>query len=134
MEGESMEEKELIALAQQQLQHSYAPYSGFRVGAALLAKSGKVYVGCNIENAAFPVTVCAERVALFSAVAAGERAFSKLAVVGGKDGVLTDFCYPCGSCRQVLSEFCSAGLEILLFNGTAVQKSTLGWLMPHPFK
>ena len=101
-----MTDRELIRLAFEAMTHAYAPYSLHKVGAALLTKSGKVYQGCNIENAAFSPTVCAERSAFFKAVYDGEYDFKKIAVVGGKNGVVTDFFYPCGVCRQVMSEFC----------------------------
>lgn len=96
----------MIELAMKQLQFSYTPYSGFKVGAALLTKSGKIYTGCNIENAAYTPTNCAERTAFFKAVSEGEREFQAICVVGGKDGVLTDYAAPCGVCRQVMMEFC----------------------------
>lgn len=97
----------MIEIAIQQLQFSYTPYSGFKVGAALLTKSGKIYTGCNIENAAYTPTNCAERTAFFKAVSEGEREFQAICVVGGKDGVLTDYAAPCGVCRQVMMEFCN---------------------------
>ena len=98
---------ELIREAKQARQRSYSPYSGFRVGAALLTKSGKVYHGCNIENAAFSPTNCAERTAFFRAVYEGEREFEKIAVVGALgDREPDDTCAPCGVCRQVMMEFC----------------------------
>ncbi len=103
-----MEVKELIQLAIQAMDRSYTPYSHFKVGAALLTKSGKVYTGCNIENAAFTPTVCAERTAVFKAVSEGETEFEAIAVVGGLNGELKetgDFTGPCGVCRQVLMEF-----------------------------
>lgn len=96
----------MIELAMKQLQFSYTPYYGFKVGAALLTKSGKIYTGCNIENAAYTPTNCAERTAFFKAVSEGEREFQAICVVGGKDGVLTDYAAPCGVCRQVMMEFC----------------------------
>lgn len=96
----------MIELAIEQLRFSYTPYSGFKVGAALLTKSGKIYTGCNIENAAYTPTNCAERTAFFKAVSEGEREFQAICVVGGKDGVLTDYAAPCGVCRQVMMEFC----------------------------
>ncbi len=96
----------MIELAMKQLQFSYTPYSGFKVGAALLTKSGKIYTGCNIENAAYTPTNCAERTAFFKAVSEGEREFQAICVVGGKDGVLIDYAAPCGVCRQVMMEFC----------------------------
>ena len=85
---------------------AYVPYSGFTVGAALLTKSGKVYLGCNIENAAYGPSNCAERTAIFKAVSEGEREFAAIAVVGGKDGNAADIFPPCGVCRQVMQEFC----------------------------
>lgn len=105
-----MEQKqieEMIDLAIAQLKYSYTPYSGFKVGAALLTADGKFYTGCNIENAAYSPTNCAERTAFFKAVSEGERAFSAICIVGGKDGVLTEYAAPCGVCRQVMMEFCN---------------------------
>ena len=124
----------LVARAKEAMERAYAPYSGFTVGAALLGKSGPVYVGCNVENASYPVTCCAERTALFAAVAAGERAFSALAVVGGRGGVVEDFCPPCGICRQALSEFCPAAFPVYLWRPDEVQCLTLGDLLPHAFQ
>ncbi len=98
--------EEMIDLAIEQLNYSYTPYSGFKVGAALLTKEGKIYKGCNIENAAYTPTNCAERTAFFKAVSEGERAFQAICVVGGKDGILTEYAAPCGMCRQVMMEFC----------------------------
>ena len=97
----------LIRSAIDMLAFSYAPYSHFKVGAALLAKNGKVYGGCNIENVAFSPTNCAERTAFFRAISEGVREFDAIAVVGGKDGVLTEYSPPCGVCRQVMQEFCN---------------------------
>lgn len=98
--------EEMISLAMEQLSFSYAPYSGFKVGAVLLAKNGKFYTGCNIENAAFTPSNCAERTAFFKAVSEGEREFQAICIVGGKAGVLTAYTAPCGVCRQVMMEFC----------------------------
>lgn len=98
--------EKMIDLAIEQLQFSYTPYSGFKVGAALLAKNGKLYTGCNIENAAYTPTNCAERTAFFKAVSEGIREFDAICVVGGKEGVLTAYASPCGVCRQVMMEFC----------------------------
>lgn len=107
--------EEMIDLAIEQLQYSYTPYSGFKVGAALLTKGGKLYTGCNIENAAYSPTNCAERTAFFKAVSEGEREFSAICIVGGKDGVLTEYAAPCGVCRQVMMEFCDpAAFQIIL--------------------
>lgn len=98
--------EEMIDLAIRQMDFSYVPYSHFRVGAALLSKSGKIYTGCNIENAAYTPTNCAERTAFFKAVSEGVREFDAICVVGGKDGILTRYASPCGVCRQVMMEFC----------------------------
>lgn len=98
--------QEMIVLAIEQLQYSYTPYSGFKVGAALLTRGGKLYTGCNIENAAYTPTNCAERTAFFKAVSEGERDFQAICIVGGKDGILTKYTAPCGVCRQVMMEFC----------------------------
>lgn len=99
--------EEMIELAIEQLKFSYTPYSGFKVGAALLTKGGKFYTGCNIENASYTPTNCAERTAFFKAVSEGEKEFQAICVVGGKDGVLTEYAAPCGVCRQVMMEFCN---------------------------
>lgn len=101
-----MDNKELIRLALEARKMAYAPYSQYKVGAALLAKDGKVYQGCNIENSAFSATNCAERTAFFKAVSEGERDFAAIAIVGGKGEEPKDFAYPCGVCRQVMMEFC----------------------------
>lgn len=98
--------EEMIGLAIEQLAYSYTPYSGFKVGAALLTSGGKYYTGCNIENAAYTPTNCAERTAFFKAVSEGERSFQAICIVGGKDGILTEYAAPCGVCRQVMMEFC----------------------------
>lgn len=101
-----MDNKELIRLALEAREMAYVPYSGFKVGAALLTKEGRVYKGCNIENAGYTPTNCAERTAFFKAVSEGEREFSAIAIVGGKGDLPTDYAYPCGVCRQVMMEFC----------------------------
>ena len=103
-----MEQKyiDLIEAAIESTKRSYTPYSKFKVGAALLSKDQQVFQGCNIENAAFTPTNCAERTAFFKAVSEGVTSFEAIAIVGGKDGVLDDFCPPCGVCRQVMMEFC----------------------------
>ena len=128
-----MDKNELVKLALEARENSYSPYSGFRVGAALLTQSGKVYKGCNVENGAFSPTNCAERTAVFSAVCDGEKDFSAIAVVGGADEI-SAFCPPCGVCRQVLGEFCGADFEIYLFNGEEIRTFTLGELFPESFK
>ena len=92
--------KQLIEISIGQLKYSYTPYSGFKVGAALLAKNGSVYTGCNIENAAYTPTNCAERTAFFKAVSEGVKEFDAICIVGGKDGVLTEYAPPCGVCND----------------------------------
>lgn len=109
---------ELIETAVDQLQYSYVPYSGFRVGAALLAQNGRLYTGCNIENAAYTPTNCAERTAFFKAVSEGVRDFQAICVVGGPDGRMESYAPPCGVCRQVMMEFCDPEeFEIILATG-----------------
>ena len=100
------ENQELIRAAIGAMGYAYTPYSGFQVGAALLTEEGKIYSGCNIENAAYSPTNCAERTAFFKAVSEGERHFAAICIVGGKNGVLTGYTAPCGVCRQVMREFC----------------------------
>lgn len=126
---------ELIHQAKIAAQNSYAPYSHFNVGAALLTKSGKIYRGCNVENASFSATVCAERTAFFNAVSAGEREFSAIAIVGGRDFEFKELTPPCGVCRQVMCEFCKPDFEIVLARAdgsTAVYR--LADLMPLSFE
>lgn len=119
-----MTDKELLKIATEQLEFSYSPYSNFKVGAALLTKTGKVYTGCNIENASFSPTVCAERTAFFKAISEGEREFCCIAIVGGNKE-----CLPCGVCRQVMAEFCNPDFLIVTTSG----RYTLGELMPKSF-
>ena len=129
-----MTDKELYNLAKEAMKNSYSPYSGCKVGAALLTASGKVFTGTNIENAAFGPTVCAERVAIFKAVSEGERSFSKIAVVGGKGGVIDGIFAPCGVCRQVLREFCDDNFTLLLGETPDTFKTlTLKDLLPLSF-
>ena len=109
-----MTEKELIRLAFAAMGKAYAAYSGYKVGAALEAASGKIYTGCNIENAAYGPTVCAERVAFFKAISEGEQEFTRIAVVGGKGGEVTDYFVPCGVCRQVMAEFCDDNFSVII--------------------
>lgn len=109
-----MNNKELVKIAFDAMQKAYAPYSNYKVGAALLTEANKVYTGCNIENAAYGPTNCAERTAFFKAVSEGEQSFSKIAIVGGKNGVVTDMFMPCGVCRQVMAEFCDGDFEIIV--------------------
>ncbi len=126
---------ELVNLAKEARAHAYVPYSGYAVGAALLCADGTVYQGCNIENASYSPTVCAERVAVFKAVYDGHRDFAAIAVVGGKAGEeITGLFPPCGLCRQVLREFC--GLDFKLYLGkenNEFVETTLGDLLPMSF-
>ena len=125
---------ELIHLAKQAMQRAYTPYSGYKVGAALVTKQGDVYLGCNIENAAFGPSNCAERTAFFTAICAGEREFEAIAVVGGKDGVVTDIFPPCGVCRQVMQEFC--GPDFMIYMGRSddsFEAVRLDALLPYGF-
>ena len=109
-----MSDKELVKIAFEAMKNAYAPYSQYTVGAALLTKTSTVYTGCNIENAAYGSTNCAERTAFFKAISEGEREFSQIALVGGKNGNVTDLFMPCGACRQVMVEFCDGDFEIIV--------------------
>ena len=124
-----MTDTELLTLAGEARRRAYAPYSGYTVGAALLCKDGSVYTGCNIENVSFTPTVCAERVAVFKAVHDGKRAFSAIAVVGGKQNAPDGLASPCGVCRQVMAEFCGKDFRVVLTDGGY----TLGELLPMAF-
>ncbi len=117
------------------MEQAYTPYSHFQVGAALLTEEGRIYTGCNIENAAYTPTNCAERTAFFKAVSEGERNFKAIAIVGGKDGVLTTYTPPCGVCRQVMMEFCNPKtFRIFLAKSTEeIRKMTLEELLPQGF-
>ncbi len=130
-----MDDRQLVELACAAREQAYAPYSGFSVGAALLDADGRIWQGCNIENAAFGPTVCAERVALFKAVSEGVRSFEALAVAGGPAGEsIAAFTAPCGVCRQVLREFCSDGFRIILAAPDGETRTfTLGELLPQSF-
>ena len=126
--------KELLDAARRARENAYAPYSHFKVGAALLASSGAVYLGCNIENASFGATICAERSAIASAIAGGSRDFSAIAIIGGAENAVTAPCTPCGICRQVLSEFCDPDFPVILENGDGTEKIVkLSELLPHSF-
>ncbi len=130
---------ELTKKAVEMTNISYAPYSHFHVGAALLDKNGKIWTGCNIENAAYGPSNCAERTAIFKAVSEGIRDFEAIAIVGGAENsegkpVIEDFCPPCGVCRQVLSEFCGRDFKIILSDKKGTQKIfTLTELLPESF-
>ena len=130
-----MTHEELLKTAIEARENAYVPYSHFAVGAALLAKSGKVYRGCNVENAAYGPTNCAERTAFFTAVCAGEREFEALAICGGPAGKpVSELCAPCGICRQVIREFCPDDFPIILTtDGTKLYETTLAELLPLSF-
>lgn len=129
-----MEPKELVALAFSAMTHAYAPYSGYKVGAALLCADGTVYQGCNIENATFTPTICAERTAFFKAIYDGKRDFTAIAVCGGKDGEVTGPFPPCGVCRQVMREFCGDDFQIhMAGQGGSFETVSLSDLLPFSF-
>ncbi|MDD6462574.1 MAG: cytidine deaminase [Clostridiaceae bacterium] len=129
-----MNEIELCSKAIEAMEKAYAPYSKHKVGAALLTETGRLFTGCNIENAAYSPTVCAERVALFTAVAAGERKLKAIAVAGGKDGIVDGAFPPCGVCRQVMAEFCPPDFKVLVVTGKdSYKKYTLSELLPEAF-
>ena len=129
-----MNNKELVKAAFSAMERAYAPYSGYTVGAALLGKSGTLYTGCNVESASYSPTNCAERTAFFKAISEGEREFSKIAIVGGKHGDVTDMFMPCGVCRQVMAEFCDDDFEIVVALTPDDFKSfTLKELLPFGF-
>ena len=125
-----MTDQELVARAIKMQEFSYVPYSRFPVGAALLCDDGTVFTGCNVENAAFGSTICAERTALLKAVSEGRRTGWMAIAIAGRGG---DFCWPCGACRQMLYEF-APGLRVLAARGDgAFETATLDQLMPHGF-
>ena len=134
-----MDKKSLIEQAIAMTERSYAPYSHFHVGAALLGKDGKVYTGCNVENAAYGPSNCAERTAVFKAVSEGCREFDAIAIAGGLEDSngkpqINDYCPPCGVCRQVLAEFCDKDFKIFLTDGSGqIKEFTLGELLPESF-
>lgn len=124
---------ELIEKAKQAMEKAYAPYSGFQVGAALLCADGSIYTGCNIENASYSPTICAERTAFAKAVSEGKRDFTAIAVCGGKGGVITGLCAPCGVCRQVMAEFCKEDFRVILVKPDGYEERTLSQLLPDSF-
>ena len=129
-----MSEKELARLAIKARNFSYSPYSGCKVGAALLSSSGKVFTGCNIENSSFSATVCAERTAFFKALSEGEKEFKMIAVAGGRSDNIEGEFPPCGVCRQVMAEFCSPEFVIILATGKdSYKKYFLSELLPQAF-
>jgi len=128
-----MAPEKLIELAKDAMQRAYVPYSGYTVGAALLCADGTVYQGCNIENASYTPTVCAERTAFFKAVSEGHRDFTAIAVCGGKGGVITGAFPPCGVCRQVMREFCDDDFVIYMVNECGYEARTLAEILPFSF-
>jgi len=130
MRDHAMNGQELLKQAIEARKRAYVPYSRFAVGAALLSQGGTVYLGCNIENAAYPLCNCAERTALFKAVSEGDRKFAKLAVVADTERP----CSPCGACRQVISEFCRKDMPVLLTNLKGdLLRTTVEQLLPGAF-
>ena len=123
----------LMDIAKEARNNSYSPYSKFKVGAALLTKTGKIYKGCNVESASYSPSCCAERTAFFKAVSEGEKEFDSIAVCGGSKDI-SDYCLPCGVCRQVMSEFCDKDFKIYVTNGKDVKSYTLDELLPHSFE
>ena len=128
-----MTKEQLTSLAKEAMKNAYSPYSGYCVGAALLCEDGSVYTGCNVENAGYSATNCAERTAFFKAVSEGKREFVSIAVCGGKEGVIENAFPPCGVCRQVMREFCRDDFEIHLVTKEGIQSYTLGQLLPVSF-
>ena len=119
--------------AKEAMQHSYSPYSHYKVGAALLCADGTIYEGCNIENAAYSPSVCAERTAIFKAVFDGKRDFTAIAICGGENGMIAGPFPPCGVCRQVMREFCKDDFKIFLTDGDGWRSNTLAELLPCSF-
>ncbi len=132
-----MTNEQLISHAIEARKKAYAPYSHFKVGAALLLKNGEVITGCNIENASYGATNCAERTAIFKAVSEGKKDFQKLAIVGGHESevdIFSDFAFPCGICRQVINEFCDKDFIIITAKSISDYKeTTLNTLLPESF-
>ena len=125
--------RSLMASAVAAREYAYSPYSGYRVGAALLSTDGRIFTGCNVENAGYSPTNCAERTAVFKAVSEGEREFTAIAVVGGMGDSIDPACTPCGVCRQVLAEFCAADMPVILGTPENLRVLTLGDLLPFAF-
>ncbi|WP_372797774.1 cytidine deaminase [Pontiella sp.] len=124
-----MSPEELIKTAFQALENAHAPYSGYRVGAALLCEDGTVFTGCNVENASYGLTNCAERTAVFAAVSGGRKTFKAIAIASSTAPAP----FPCGACRQVLAEFCDPALNVYIADGAGFKTCTLGELLPHAF-
>lgn len=129
-----MIKEQLVSMAKEAMMNAYSPYSGYKVGAALLCKDGSVYTGCNIENAGYSATNCAERTAFFKAVSEGKREFTAIAICGGKDGIIEGKFPPCGVCRQVMQEFCEDEFLIYLASKDGIETYTLKELLPMSFR
>lgn len=129
-----MTKERLVSLAEEAMQYAYSPYSGYKVGASLLCKDGSVYTGCNIENAGYSSTNCAERTAFFKAVSEGKKEFEAIAICGGKDGIIEELFPPCGVCRQVMREFCGDDFLIYLATKDGIETYTLKELLPVSFR
>ena len=121
---------EIVNLSKSAMDHAYAPYSDFKVGAAVMGSSGRMYSGCNVENASYGLSVCAERVAVFKAVSEGEKEIMAVAIASstGKPA------FPCGACRQVMAEFAADDMEVYLVSDEGVEKHTLAELLPNAFR
>jgi len=128
-------EKMLIKKAMEAQDKAYSPYSGYCVGAALLTKDGRIFQGCNIENASYGATNCAERTAVFKAVSEGCKEFAVIAIVGGKSSEFSEYAYPCGICRQVLQEFCDGDFKVIVAKNTEDFKVySFNELLPYRFE
>ena len=131
---EMSKREELVKLALEARKKAYSPYSNFCVGAALLCADGEIFCGTNIENSSYGATICAERSAFAAAISQGKRSFSAIAIVGGeRDAEVNKSCSPCGICRQFMTEFCTPDFLVILYDGQAIAKKSLGELMPEAF-
>ena len=131
--AEAPDDEKLYQMALEARKKAYTPYSHYQVGAALMTAEGKVYTGCNIENATYTPTICAERTAFFKAVSEGELHFAKIAIAGGREGEVSDFCSPCGVCRQVMAEFCDEDFILVLGGPAGVKEYRLSDILPEMF-
>ena len=128
-----MKPEVLMQYAIDAMARAYAPYSHYQVGAALLCADGAVYQGCNIENASYSPTICAERTAFSKAVSEGQRDFVAIAICGGMNGVITSLCTPCGVCRQVMREFCKDDFMVYMAKPDGIEERTLAQILPDSF-
>ena len=123
----------LVEEAIKAMNNSYSPYSNFKVGAALKTKDGKIFAGCNIESVSYTPSNCAERTAFFKAISEGYKEFDSIAIVGGLNGNINKYCYPCGVCRQVMTEFCESNFKIIVYDGNDTKTYLLSELLPCSF-